>query len=96
MLAQQLAMAGSKSFSPITIQSGSKGVQAMQKERRAMQSNSRLKISWIRSFMGPSPNGKLLKIQDYFTCYMFYVLAKSQDLPSQFWQTFEDAQKTLR
>jgi hypothetical protein len=27
MLAQQLAMAGSKSFSPITVQSGSKGVQ---------------------------------------------------------------------
>jgi hypothetical protein len=52
MLAQQLAMAGSKSFSPITVQSGSKGVQAMQKERRAMQSNSRLKISWIRSFVG--------------------------------------------
>jgi hypothetical protein len=81
MLAQQLAMAGSKSFSPITVQSGSKGVQAMQKERRAMQSNSRLKIGWIRSSVGlfflPSPNGKLLEIQDYFTCYMFYALVKS-------------------
>jgi len=39
----------------------------------------------------PSPYGKPLERQQFFTCQMFYSLAKIQVLPNEFWQTLGDA-----